>query len=75
MRKTKPKSTILVFKSGRMIIIGSESESDAEKAARAAIKDVSKAVNLKLKMADFKVTNIVANASLGYIIDIGKLCE
>ncbi len=24
MRKTKPKSTILVFKSGRMIIIGSE---------------------------------------------------
>lgn len=75
MRKTKPKSTILVFKSGRMIIIGSESESDAEKAARAAIKDVSKAVNLKLKMGDFKVTNIVANADLGCKIDIGKLCE
>jgi transcription initiation factor TFIID TATA-box-binding protein len=26
LRKTKPKSTILIFKSGRMIIIGSESE-------------------------------------------------
>ena len=74
MRKTKPKSTILVFKSGRMIIIVSESESDAEKAAKAAIKDVTKALNLKLKMADFKVTNIVANADLGYKIEIGKLC-
>ena len=58
-----------------MIIIGSESQSDAEKAARAASKDVSKALNLKLKMADFKVTNIVANADLGCKIDIGKLCE
>lgn len=75
MRKTKPKSTILVFKSGRMIIIGSESESDAEKAARAAIKDVSKALSLKLKMGDFKVTNIVANADLGCKIDITRLCE
>lgn len=75
MRKTRPKSTILVFKSGRMIIIGSESESDAEKAAKAAIKDVAKALNLKLKMADFKVTNIVANADLGTKIDIPKLCE
>ena len=75
MRKTKPKSTILVFKSGRMIIIGSESESDAEKAARAAIKDVSKAVNQKLKMGQFNVTNIVANADLGCKIDIGRLCD
>jgi transcription initiation factor TFIID TATA-box-binding protein len=29
MRKTRPKCTVLCFKSGRMIIIGSESESDA----------------------------------------------
>jgi hypothetical protein len=35
---------------------------------------VTKALNLKLKMADFKVTNIVANADLGWKIDIGKLC-
>lgn len=76
MRKTKPKSTILVFKSGRMIIIGSESEADAEKAARAAIRDVAKALSLKLKMeGNFKVTNIVANADLGCKINIAKLCE
>ncbi len=74
MRKTKPKSTILVFKSGRMIIIGSESESDAENAARRSIKDISRAVSIKLKMGDFRVTNIVANADLGCKIDINRLC-
>lgn len=75
MRKTKPKSTILVFKSGRMIIIGSESESDAEQAAKRSIKDIQKSLSTKLKMVDFHVTNIVANADLGCRIDIGKLCE
>lgn len=75
MRKTKPKSTILVFKSGRMIIIGSESESDAEQAAKRSIKDIQKSLSTKLKMVDFHVTNIVANADLGCKIDIGKLCE
>ncbi len=34
LRKTKPRSTILIFKSGRMIIIGSESEDDAHNAAK-----------------------------------------
>jgi len=29
----------------------------------------------KIKMAEFRVTNIVANADLGWKIDIGKLCE
>ena len=29
LRKTRPKSTILIFKSGKMIIIGSESENEA----------------------------------------------
>lgn len=75
MRKTRPKSTVLVFKSGRMIIIGSESEEDAEQAARRSIKDIQKSVNSKFKLVDFHVTNIVANADLGSKIDIGKLCE
>lgn len=26
-------------------------------------------------MGDFKITNIVANADIGWKIDIGKLCE
>jgi len=74
MRKTKPKSTVLIFKSGRMIIIGSESETDAEQAAKKTMKDIQKTLNIKLRLVEFRVTNIVANADLGYKIDIGKLC-
>lgn len=66
LRKTKPKSTILIFKSGRMIIIGSESESDAEVAAKKAVKEIQKLTNKKIRMKEFKITNIVANADLGY---------
>ncbi len=36
---------------------------------------MGKALSLKLKMGDFKITNIVANADIGWKIDIGKLCE
>jgi TATA-box binding protein (TBP) (component of TFIID and TFIIIB) len=57
-----------------MIIIGSESETDAEQAAKKTMKDIQKTLNIKLRLVEFRVTNIVANADLGYKIDIGKLC-
>lgn len=75
MRKTDPKSTILVFKSGKMIIIGSESEKDAEKVARKTVRDISKALSIKAKLDGFKVTNIVANAEIGWPIDITKIAD
>ncbi len=58
-----------------MIIIGSESESDAEFSARKAVKDISKAMGMKAKMTTFRVTNIVANADVGFRLHIPKLCE
>ena len=76
LRKTKPKSTILIFKSGKMIIIGSESETEAELAAKKSVKDIKKLLtDQKLSMKDFRVTNIVANADLGWGIDIGRISE
>ena len=58
-----------------MIIIGSESETDAETAARKSMRDISRAISVKLRMETFRVTNIVANADLGCKIDIFKLCN
>ena len=75
MRKTKPRCTVLCFKSGRMIVIGSESQTDAENSAKKAIKDISKALGIVTKMTKFRVTNIVANADVGFRIHIGKLCN
>jgi TATA-box binding protein (TBP) (component of TFIID and TFIIIB) len=39
-----------------------------------SIKDIKKTLQVKLKMVDFRITNIVAKAELGCRIDIGKLC-
>lgn len=58
-----------------MIIIGSESEADAEVAAKKTVKEIQKLTNKKIKMKEFKITNIVANADLGYKIDISRLAD
>ena len=65
----------MIFKSGRMIIIGSESEDDAYLAAQKISKEIKKLTNKKIKLDGFKVTNIVANADLGHKINIGMLSE
>jgi len=73
MRKTMPKCTVLCFASGRMIVIGSKSESDAESAARKATKDISKVLGFKTEMKAFRITNIVANADIGFRVQIARL--
>lgn len=58
-----------------MIIIGSESEKDAHKVAKKTARDISKALNIKAKEEGWKVTNIVANAEIGWPIDISKIAD
>ena len=75
MRKTNPKSTVLCFKSGRMIIIGSSSELEAEEASQKANRAIEKALNVTMGVKSFRITNIVANADVGFKLQIAKLCE
>lgn len=42
MRKVEPKSTVLVFKSGKLIIIGAKSEESARLSADKTAKDLSR---------------------------------
>ena len=63
---------ILIFKSGKLIIIGAKSEQDARKSADMSTADISKWINKKCKVDEFKVTNIVANADIGWKIDIAE---
>lgn len=73
MRKTEPKSTILVFKSGKLIIIGAKTEAEAKISAEKAVKDISRATEKKVKVETFSVTNMVASGDVGMKIDIGTL--
>lgn len=68
-------SQILIFKSGKLIIIGAKSEADARTSADKSAKDISRLLEKKLKVESFNVTNIVANADIGMKIDIGQLAQ
>lgn len=74
MRKTMPKCTVLCFGSGRLIVIGSKSEAEAESAARKSIRDISKVLGFRTEMKSFRVTNIVANADVGFRVHLHSLC-
>ena len=65
----------MVFKSGKIIVIGSESEKDAEMAAKKLGKDIQKALNAKCKLSEFRITNLVANADLGFQLDLHRLAD
>ena len=43
--------------------------------ARKISKEISKTLNIKLALKNFKVTNIVANAFFGFKINLAKLAE
>ena len=73
MRKKDPKTTALIFDTGKMIVTGAK---DIEKANTAAIKytkDIEKAVNKKLTIFEFKVSNIVASCSLPFNVELNDL--
>ena len=75
MRKPKPKGTILCFNTGKVILIGGQTEREAEVTAMQAFIMIEKLLNRKdLKMTRFRVTNVVANAAVGFEIDLVKLC-
>ncbi len=63
MRKRSPKSTALIFSSGKMIVLGTKTVQDSNTAAYKFTKDISKALSIKLKIDqdDIEIVNIAAN--------------
>ena len=64
-------STALVFKSGRIVIIGTTTEHEAYEAAL----DYHEKLKIKSKLRDFKVHNFVGSASLGFQLDLNRMSE
>jgi len=69
----KPKTTMLIFKTGKMICTGGKSEDEARRAILTSIRKLKKgAINVAGK-PEIKITNIVASAILNGVIDLDKL--
>ena len=65
IRKTKPKGTIILFKSNKFLLVGVNSVEECEVLALKVAKDIKRVTNTNISLKKFRVTNLVANADLG----------
>ncbi|KAK4197655.1 hypothetical protein QBC40DRAFT_206665, partial [Triangularia verruculosa] len=74
MRIRDPRTTALIFASGKMVVIGAKSEALARLAARKHAYAVQKC-GYKPKFLDFKIQNIVASVNVGFNVRLEGLAN
>ena len=75
LRKTSPaKGTILLYSSGKAIIIGTSSEKETELLARVTGKDLKKLLG-KTLVIKFSISNMIGRVNVGRKISISKAAE
>ena len=71
-RLKRPKTTTLIFSSGKMICTGAKSGKESRRAIMKVAKELKKGGIIIISKPDSKVVNIVASASLGGQVDLEK---
>lgn len=74
-RLKRPKTTTLIFGSGKMVCTGARSVNEARGALRKVIGSLKKGGMIIRDKMTIKIVNIVASASLGGVIDLVQLYE
>lgn len=69
-RLKKPKTTSLIFGSGKIVCTGGRSESDAIKAVKNVVKELSKRGIIIPHRPEVKIANVVASADLRRTVDL-----
>ncbi|KAH7695515.1 hypothetical protein AAVH_37425, partial [Aphelenchoides avenae] len=73
MRIRQPKTTALIFRSGKIVCTGAKCEEDSKAAARKYARIIQK-LGFKAKFTEFKVQNIVASVDLKFPVRLEALC-
>jgi transcription initiation factor TFIID TATA-box-binding protein len=74
-RLKNPKTSTLIFSSGKMICTGARSEKEAERALQKLVKVLKKGGILISGTPETKIVNVVATVNLGGSIDLLELYE
>jgi len=74
-RLKKPRTSTLIFGSGKMICTGARSEKEAERALRKLVKVLKEGGILIVGKPETKIVNVVATANLGGSVDLSELYE
>ncbi|EPX70766.1 TATA-binding protein [Schizosaccharomyces octosporus yFS286] len=72
MRIREPKSTALIFASGKMVVLGGKSEDDSKLASRKYARIIQK-LGFNAKFTDFKIQNIVGSCDVKFPIRLEGL--
>jgi len=72
MRIREPKTTALIFASGKMVVTGARSESDSRLAARKYARIIMK-LGFTVSFTDFKIQNVVASCDVKFPIRLEGL--
>merc|ERR1712070_350997 len=72
MRIREPKTTALIFKSGKMVVTGAKSEEQARNAARKYARIIQK-LGYPARFTEFKIQNIVASRDVKFPIRLEGL--
>ncbi|GMH35351.1 hypothetical protein BSKO_03219 [Bryopsis sp. KO-2023] len=73
MRIREPKTTALIFTSGKMVCTGAKSEQDSRLAARKYAKIIMKLGFKEIRFQDFKIQNIVGSCDVKFPIRLEGL--
>ncbi len=71
-RLRNPKTTTLIFSSGKMVCTGAKSERQARKAVTKVVDELNRNGIVILRKPEIQIQNIVASAGLGGKIDLEK---
>lgn len=72
MRIREPRSTALIFRSGKLVVTGTRNESDALLASKKFARIIQK-IGFNVKFANFKLQNLVATCDLRFPIKLENL--
>ena len=72
MRIRNPKTTALIFASGKMVCTGAKSEADSETAARKYAKTIKK-LQYDVKFKNFTIQNIVGSCSVNFRVNLDNM--
>jgi transcription initiation factor TFIID TATA-box-binding protein len=75
MRIREPKTTALIFSSGKIVVTGAKSEAESTKASRKYAKIVYKLGYTKAKFTEFTVQNIVASCDVSFPVRLEGLAH
>jgi transcription initiation factor TFIID TATA-box-binding protein len=74
-RLKRPKTTTLIFSSGKMVCTGAKSAKEARRAVVNVIKELKKSGIIIISKPELKIQNIVASGILGGMADLEKAAD